>query len=80
MKVGQVTEALTVGQLAALATVRIDTIRYYEKEGLLSAPRRTGGEHRRYGAADLDRVLFIRGAKRLGLRLAEIRELLAVRD
>jgi DNA-binding transcriptional MerR regulator len=80
MKVGQVTGALTVGQLAALAAVRIDTIRYYEKEGLLPAPRRTEGDHRRYGAADLDRVLFIRGAKRLGLRLAEIRELLAVRD
>ena len=80
MKVGQVTGALTVGQLAALATVRIDTIRYYEKEGLLPAPHRTEGDHRRYGASDLDRVLFIRGAKRLGLRLAEIRELLAVRD
>ena len=80
MKVGQVTATLTVGQLAALATVRIDTIRYYEKEGLLPAPRRTGGDHRRYGATDLDRVLFIRGAKRLGLRLAEIRELLEVRD
>ena len=50
MEVGQVTEALTVGQLAALATVRIDTIRYYEKEGLLPAPRRTEGEHRRYRA------------------------------
>jgi DNA-binding transcriptional MerR regulator len=80
MRVGQVTETLTVGQLAALATVRIDTIRFYEREGLLPAPRRTEGDHRRYGATDVDRVLFIRGAKRLGLRLAEIRELLAVRD
>jgi len=47
---------------------------------LLPAPRRTDGDHRRYGPANLDRLLFIRGAQRLGLRLAEIRELLAVRD
>lgn len=80
MKTGQVTEPLTVGQLAARAAVRTDTIRYYEREDLLPAPRRTDGEHRRYGPADLDRLLFIRGAQRLGLRLTEIRELLAVRD
>lgn len=80
MRPGEVTEPLTVGQLAARAAVRTDTIRYYEREGLLPVPRRTDGEHRRYGAADLDRLLFIRGAQRLGLRLAEIRELLAVRD
>ena len=80
MRPGQVTKPLTVGQLAARAAVRTDTIRYYEREGLLLAPRRTDGDHRRYGPADLDRLLFIRGAQRLGLRLAEIRELLAVRD
>lgn len=71
---------MAIGQLAALAAVRIDTVRYYEREGLLPIPLRTEGEHRRYGAAALDRLLFIRGAKRLGLRLAEIHELLAVRD
>src|SRR5215469_15083997 len=80
MRAGQVTEPLTVGQLAARAAVRTDTIRYYEREGLLPTPRRTEGEHRRYGATDLDRLLFIRGAQRLGLRLAEIRDLLTVRD
>ena len=73
-------EPLSVGQLASRAGVRSDTIRYYERAGLLPRPRRTDGDHRRYGAADLDRLLFIRGAQRLGLRLAEIRELLAVRD
>jgi DNA-binding transcriptional MerR regulator len=72
--------ALSVGQLAAQAGVRSDTIRYYERAGLLPRPRRTDGDHRRYGAADLDRLLFIRGAQRLGLRLSEIRDLLAVRD
>ncbi|HEX3312420.1 MAG TPA: MerR family transcriptional regulator, partial [Streptosporangiaceae bacterium] len=40
--------------------MRADTIRYYEREGLLPSPQRTGGEHRRYGQADLDRLLFIR--------------------
>jgi len=80
MRAGQATEPLTVGQLAARAAVRTDTIRYYEREGLLPAPRRTDGDHRRYGLTDLDRLLFIRGAQRLGLRLTEIHELLAVRD
>lgn len=72
--------ALSVGQLASRAGVRVDTVRYYERAGLLPRPRRTGGDHRRYGPADVDRLLFIRGARRLGLRLAEIRELARVRD
>jgi MerR family mercuric resistance operon transcriptional regulator len=80
MTIDRVSGPLTVGQLAARAEVRADTIRYYERAGLLPEPRRTDGDHRRYGPADLDRMLFIRGAQRLGLRLAEIRELLAVRD
>ena len=80
MRVDQITGQLTVGQLASRTGVRADTIRYYEREGLLPLPHRTEGEHRRYGEADVDRLLFIRGAQRLGLRLAEIRELLAVRD
>jgi len=80
MRVDQVTGQLTVGQLASRTGVRAGTVRYYEREGLLPVPQRTGGEHRRYGRDDVDRLLFIRGAQRLGLRLAEIRELLAVRD
>jgi DNA-binding transcriptional MerR regulator len=71
---------LAVGQLAARAGVRADTIRYYERTGLLPEPARTEGDHRRYGPDDLDRLLFIRGAQRLGLRLAEIRELIALRE
>ena len=76
MRIGQVTGQLTVGQLASRTGVRADTVRYYERQGLLPVPQRTEGEHRRYGPADVDRLLFIRGAQRLGLRLAEIRELL----
>jgi DNA-binding transcriptional MerR regulator len=71
---------LSVGQLAARAGVRPDTIRYYERSGVLPPPRRSDGDHRRYGPADVDRLLFIKGAQRLGLRLTEIRELLTVRD
>jgi len=71
---------LSVGQLAARGGVRVDTIRFYERTGLLPRPVRTDGDHRRYGPADVDRLLFIRGAQRLGLRLAEIRQLIAVRD
>ena len=80
MTIDRVTGPLTVGQLAARVGVRADTIRYYERSGLLPEPNRTDGDHRRYGPADLDRMLFIRGAQRLGLRLAEIKVLLAVRD
>jgi DNA-binding transcriptional MerR regulator len=80
MRVEQVTEPLSVGQLAARAGVRADTVRYYERVGLLPVPERTTGDHRRYGSDAVDRLLFIRGAQRLGLRLAEIRRLLEVRD
>jgi MerR family transcriptional regulator, mercuric resistance operon regulatory protein len=74
------TVGLTITQVATDAGVRPDTLRYYEREGLVPAPPRTTGDHRRYPAATVDRLRFIRGAQRLGLRLAEIKELLAVRD
>jgi MerR family transcriptional regulator, mercuric resistance operon regulatory protein len=74
------TAEMSITQLAGRAGVRPDTIRYYERTGLLPAPARTAGEHRRYGAGALDRLQFIRGAKRLGLRLADIADLLAFRD
>lgn len=80
MSVGHAAGSLSVGQLASRAGVRPDTIRYYERAGVLPRPDRTDGDHRRYGRADVDRLLFIRGAQRLGLRLAEIRELLVVRE
>jgi MerR family mercuric resistance operon transcriptional regulator len=80
MTVHQVADSMSVGQLAARAGVRADTVRYYERVGLLLVPERTEGEHRRYDEGAVDRLLFIRGAQRLGLRLAEIHELLMVRD
>ncbi|MEQ8834688.1 MAG: heavy metal-responsive transcriptional regulator [Miltoncostaeaceae bacterium] len=71
---------LRVGELAAAAGVGNDTIRFYEREGLLPAPPRTEGGYRSYGPDAVERLRFIRGCRRLGLRLAEIRELLSIRD
>lgn len=70
----------TITRLAHGAGVKPDTIRYYERIGVLPPPDRTSGAHRRYGPAALDRLQFIQGAQRLGLRLEEITDLLAVRD
>jgi DNA-binding transcriptional MerR regulator len=71
---------LTIAQVAAGAGVRQDALRYYERTGLVPAPPRTAGAHRRYPEATVERLRFIRGAQRLGLRLSEIKDLLAVRD
>jgi MerR family transcriptional regulator, mercuric resistance operon regulatory protein len=71
---------LTVSALATRVGVRPDTIRYYERIGLLPHPARTSGDHRRWPDTTVDRLQFIQGCQRLGLRLTEIRDLLAVRD
>jgi len=71
---------MRVAQLAEAVGVTADTIRYYERAGLLPAPVRTASGYRAYDAAATDRMRFIQGAQRLGLRLADIRDLLAVRD
>jgi DNA-binding transcriptional MerR regulator len=71
---------LSISDLAARTGLRPDTVRYYERVGLMPAPARTSGSHRRYGELAVDRLQFIRGAQRLGLRLADITALLAVRD
>lgn len=71
---------LTVAALAAEVGVGRDTIRYYERVGLLPEPPRTTGDHRRYPSASVDRLRFIQGCQRLGLRLDDIRNLLEVRD
>jgi MerR family transcriptional regulator, mercuric resistance operon regulatory protein len=74
------TAEMSITQLAGRAGVRPDTIRYYERTGLLPPPARTAGDHRRYDEATLDRLQFIRGAKGLGLRLVDIADLLTFRD
>ncbi len=67
-----------IGQLAHAAGVGIDTVRYYERSGLLEPAQRLASGYRRYGETELRRLLFIRRAQRLGFSLAEIGELLAI--
>jgi DNA-binding transcriptional MerR regulator len=67
-----VVEILTIGRLADQAGVNIETIRYYERRGLLREPPRTGAGYRQYAAIDLWRLQFIARAKTLGFSLAEI--------
>ena len=67
-----------IGAAAKRAGVGIDTIRYYEREGLLPPPRRRASGYRDYDAAAVERLRFIRRAKALGFTLEEIRELLAL--
>lgn len=69
---------MTIGAAARRAGVGIDTIRYYEREGLLPAPRRRISGYRDYDATTVERLRFIRRAKTLGFTLEEIRELLAL--
>ena len=68
--------AFTIGRLADSAGVNVETIRYYERRGLLSEPPRSSSGYRQYGEADLWRLGFIRRAKGLGFTLTEIASLL----
>jgi MerR family copper efflux transcriptional regulator len=69
---------ITIGRLAKQAGVNIDTIRYYERHGLLPEPARRASGYREYTATDLDRLRFVRRAKELGFTLSEISELLSL--
>ena len=66
----------TIGGLAKAAGVGVETVRYYQRRGLLAEPARPQGEVRRYGEADVKRLRFIRSAQAAGFTLAEIGELL----
>ncbi len=70
----------SIGQLAKRAGVAIDTVRYYERNGLLAPAGRLESGYRRYSETQLKRLRFIRRAKTLGFTLADIRELLALSD
>ena len=69
-------EALGIGQLAKRGGVGIDTVRYYERNGLLQPAGRLASGYRRYGEAELKRLRFIRRAKALGFTLEDVRALL----
>lgn len=69
---------MKIGELARRAGVRIDTVRYYERQGLLPPPVRQASGYRSYALPDISRLRFVRRAKALGFTLEEIRELLAL--
>jgi DNA-binding transcriptional MerR regulator len=71
---------LRVAELADAVGLSSDTIRYYERAGLLPPPARTASGYRAYTDDAIDRLRFIQGARRLGLRLKDIADLLAIRD
>ncbi len=71
-------EALGIGQLAKRGGVGIDTVRYYERNGLLTPDTRLASGYRRYSELELARLRFIRRAQALGFTLKEIKELLAL--
>lgn len=68
----------TIGALARSAGVGVETVRYYQRRGLMAQPARPHGEVRRYGAEDLKRLRFIRSAQAAGFTLAQIGELIAL--
>lgn len=69
---------LTIGRLAEQAGVNLETIRYYERIGLMPLPGRTEGGHRNYGKEHSRRLAFIRRSRELGFSIGDIRALLAL--
>jgi Cd(II)/Pb(II)-responsive transcriptional regulator len=73
-------DALKIGELAARTGYTVEAIRFYEREGLLPAPARSGGNYRLYRAEHLERLQFIQRCRSLDMALDEIRTLLTFRD
>ena len=71
---------MNIGKLSDATGVKVPTIRYYEKIGLLPLPPRTQSNRRLYGAADVQRLAFIRHARELGFEINPIRTLLTLQD
>lgn len=67
-----------IGELSQYTGVNIETVRYYERIGILPPPPRTGGGHRVYGDLHMKRLIFIRRSRELGFTLDEIRNLLGM--
>jgi len=80
MRMANVTKPYRSSELAQQAGVSTDTLRFYEREGLLAKPPRTNGNYRSYPAEALQRVRLVRGGLSLGFSVAELRQVLAVRD
>src|SRR5260370_24081065 len=73
-------EGLTRGQLAQRAQINLETVRYYEQEGLLAPPSRTASGYRKFAEVAVDRLAFVKRAQALGFFLGGIPELLLIKD
>ncbi|MES1945144.1 MerR family transcriptional regulator [Salinisphaera sp. PC39] len=71
---------MTIGQVAKAASVNLQTVRYYQRRGLIEQPSKPLSGYRRYPAETVDRIRFIKRAQALGFSLAEIAELLDLGD
>jgi Cd(II)/Pb(II)-responsive transcriptional regulator len=74
------TGQMRIGELAKCTGAQVETIRYYEREGLLPAPARSEGNYRLYGPSHVERLQFIRHCRSLDMALEEIRSLQAFQD
>lgn len=72
--------SMTIGRVAKLADVGVETIRFYERKGLIEEPPRRASGYRQYPTDTVDQLRFIRRAKELGFTLKEIKELMSLRD
>jgi MerR family copper efflux transcriptional regulator len=72
-------DPLTIGQVAEEAGVGVETVRFYQRKGLVEEPPRKGTRHRRYPRKTVARIRFIRGAQNLGFSLKEIEDLMQLR-
>lgn len=70
----------SIGAIARLTDISIATVRFYERRGLVPEPKRNAYGHRQYDSSHVARIKFIRGAQRLGFSLAEIQELIQLRE
>lgn len=70
---------LSIGQVAKQTSLSVETIRFYERQGLIEKPARKGSGYRQFGQQDIERLIFIQQAKSLGFSLSEIKSLLSLR-
>jgi DNA-binding transcriptional MerR regulator len=73
-------DALTIGDLAKATNTKVETVRYYERIGLMPVPRRSAANYRHYDAGSAERLGFIRRSRALGFSLDQVRELLSLAD
>ena len=79
MKAQTTTQRMTIGKVAGRSGVGVETVRFYERNGLIPEPMRSESGYRQYPEQIVSRILFIRRAKELGFTLREIKELLSLR-